>query len=1390
MRKITSGITLFILVLGLFSTAFAKKVRVSLLFVHYSVGHQMVYDGYCAYPYNRPFSGTLDTMTVAVGSDTAEIVFRDYNMNYEGSGPISDTIQSCNGPVRLPDYNYDLISGSYNRMKIWNSWDGVTNQFAGFVEEFWNVPGKEDSVFWKMFREHQVPGTSGDSATEHYDLIMVKNPYICWSFMTPAQADSIRTFYEIVRDSAANHPETRFCLVFGTPRNLYDTIDDSAQAKITYELATWFASDSFFVHENEGPYQNLWKYDSYRLLCETSAGAINRYCLKSEYAAGPGNSHLSLEGARVSQDSLLAFMRTAIEDILIIKGATGGQPNQPPVLAPIGPQATNAGSLLRFTVSSTDAESVPMLTSSAPPGGASFVDHGDGTGTFDWTPSTHHVGAHTVTFHATDDSAAVDSETVAITVSEITTNEPPILYPIGPRLVNEGSQLLFTVSATDTESIPTLTTSSLPGIAQFDDCGDGTGTFDWTPSFSDAGTYSVTFYATDDSLAVDSELVTITVSDVSTNQPPDLNPISSQSTTENIPIEFQVSATDNESVPELTASALPEGAAFFDSGSGTGSFAWRPDYSQAGTYSITFYATDDSAAVDSATVSITVVEAGNDAPVLQPIGAREVAVSEELAFTVSATDPDPGYPFLRANPLPGGATFSRLGNGLGEFQWTPNASQVGLHEVTFYALDEWLGIDSEIVDITVLNADNEPPGLAAIGPKSVDENVLLKFTVSATDPDGTVPTVSATPLPGSASFVDNGNGTGVFDWTPSFFDAGTYAVTFYADDGEAPDSEVVTIGVNDVNRPPSLNAVGPQFTEENVQLAFTVSAEDPDSTTPRMSVLGLPALAAFTDNGDGTGWFEWTPTYEQSGTYSVRFYAVDEMYSSVIDSETVSITVVNVNRPPVLTSIGSQTVVETEELIFTVSAVDPDGDVPVMTAVDLPSGAIFIDNGDGTGAFNWTPGLTQEGVYNVRFYARDMYSAADSETVTILVVDIGNRAPVLAPIGPQSTTENVALSFSVSATDPDATVPSLTMSNLPTGAVFIDHGNGTGSFTWTPTFFQSGDYEVVVYADDGELSDSEVVGITVQDAGNQLPVLSPIGDTSVIEGQELSFAVSASDIESTPALNASPLPPGASFVDNGDSTGSFEWTPVTGQAGDYGITFSAVDDSSAADSEIVSITVLEAVAENIHVADIVVDRIAVGAGLWQAQAFVTIADETGSLVQGAVVYGFFTRSDSREMSLPTDANGATLLNSASISNPPLDWCFRVISVAKAGEVYDENQNDVTVACESGPVAKTDTEGFDGRHNRASAPTQYTLDQNHPNPFNPTTAISFGLPRSSYVSLRIYNVAGQLVAELVHDRLAAGYHTYEWDASHVASGVYLYRLASDEYVDTKKMLLLK
>ena len=88
------------------------------------------------------------------------------------------------------------------------------------------------------------------------------------------------------------------------------------------------------------------------------------------------------------------------------------------------------------------------------------------------------------------------------------------------------------------------------------------------------------------------------------------------------------------------------------------------------------------------------------------------------------------------------------------------------------------------------------------------------------------------------------------------------------------------------------------------------------------------------------------------------------------------------------------------------------------------------------------------------------------------------------------------------------------------------------------------------------------------------------------------------------------------------------------------------------------------------------------------------------------------------------------------------------------------------------------------------PTEYTLYQNFPNPFNPITTIKYDLPNAGEVSLIIYDILGRRVKQLVNDKQQPGRYEIKFDASNLASGVYIYQLITDKYINAKKMILLK
>ena len=122
-------------------------------------------------------------------------------------------------------------------------------------------------------------------------------------------------------------------------------------------------------------------------------------------------------------------------------------------------------------------------------------------------------------------------------------------------------------------------------------------------------------------------------------------------------------------------------------------------------------------------------------------------------------------------------------------------------------------------------------------------------------------------------------------------------------------------------------------------------------------------------------------------------------------------------------------------------------------------------------------------------------------------------------------------------------------------------------------------------------------------------------------------------------------------------------------------------------------------------------------------------------------------------------------------------------------VANYNSNTVSVFRNVGYVTKV-TFGVE-------IPNNYSITQNYPNPFNPTTTIRFGLPNESYVKLEIYNSLGQLVDEVVNEKLNASFYEVNWNALNHPTGLYFYKIEAidvanpnNKLIQTRKMMLVK
>ena len=791
--------------------------------------------------------------------------------------------------------------------------------------------------------------------------------------------------------------------------------------------------------------------------------------------------------------------------------------------------AENAQLTVNVTASDPDGQAITSLTASGLPTGATFTPNGsNSSGTLSWRPGYAQSGSYAITFTATNTLSR--SATTQVTVTNV--DRAPVVTAPSSASVAEGALLTINITAADPDSqaITSLTATNLPTGATFTpDPGNTSGTFTWTPGFTQAGSYNVTFRATNALTGTRTTQVSVT----NTNRPPVLTAPATATGTENalLTISFTASDPDGANINSLTASGLPAGATFSaTSGNSVGTMTWTPNFTQAGTYSVIFTASNSLTTRDTTVITI------NDTdrpPVASAAPTASVAENAPLTVNVTASDPDAqAITSLIATNLPPGATFTPgPGNTAGTLSWTPDFTQSGSHSITFTASNALSG--SATTQVTVTNVDRAPV-VTAPPTASAVANTPLSVYVSATDPDAqAITSLTASGLPAGATFTpDAGNTSGTLSWTPSFAQSGNHVVSFTATNALSG-SATTQITVTQSDRGPVVTAPATATGAENALLTVNVSAADPDGDAiTALGASGLPAGATFTPGaGNLTGTLSWTPDFTQSGSYTVSFTATNALSGSA----TTQITISGTDRAPVVTAPPAASGAESQLLTVQVSAADPDGEaIASLTAADLPPGATFTPGpGNTTGTLSWTPGFAHSGSYAVSFTATNALSGSATTQVTVQGTD---RAPVVSAPDTVIVVEGELLTVNITLADPDGeSVDSVTVTGLPVGATFTPgSGNTTASLTWIPADGQAGSRAVVFTAHNAMTGSAttvvEVTGSTLDVPGEAAVRLAPrVLPNPIRRSGQLRFGISRD---------------GAVRVDIFDVTGRLVATPM------------------------------------------------------------------------------------------------------------------------------------------------------------------------------------------------------------------------------------------------------
>ena len=617
------------------------------------------------------------------------------------------------------------------------------------------------------------------------------------------------------------------------------------------------------------------------------------------------------------------------------------------------------------------------------------------------------------------------------------------------------------------------------------------------------------------------------------------------------------------------------------------------------------------------------------------------------------------------------------------------------------------------------------------------------------------------------------------------------------------------------------------YVAEKESLELHVYATDPNGNHISISVENAPSTALFSDLGNGEAKFLWMPEYlgamsAAHSPYELFFVAKDESSSTKMR---VLINVTNVNRNPELFVPDSLEATVGSPLIFQIRTKDLDSEKVDLRILNPPPSMNF----DGaTSIFNWVPQISDTGLCIIKFRATDQSGG---------VCLAETKISVLPP-----SVFNLSLGVKQALLGTEVEIPVNLKNSDPVAGMELCIRFDPLEFTFlgvSRTGCRTSDWEYFTYKEKtlGQFSLIKIVGIA--DFPNQhgaLP-LSPDSGTIV----NLSFRLTTD-----PYLNGFLLPLefySGDFSDNTISTSRGKFIPrpeinATGggvllvasgtRLGDInqnGMAYEVGDavtlvaylsgkktlnSQQLINSDVNQDGRMGTLSDLVFLITHIIEGLAPDGGnnpegepvmakIKQEPLHTSISLDSDIPVGGAVVILKGEGLKAENLKLSPEVQGLDLYTSQVGDE------FRVLVISPDSKPLPSGEKSLLVydgeGLDSVSFSVSDQEGrlmkVDRQYENNTLPTKYTLYQNYPNPFNPETVIKYAVSGGglTQVSLKIYNVVGQLVKTLVDEQQMPGEYSQTWNGKDeknqdIASGMYFYKLKVADYTETKKMVLLR
>jgi hypothetical protein len=755
-----------------------------------------------------------------------------------------------------------------------------------------------------------------------------------------------------------------------------------------------------------------------------------------------------------------------------------------------------------------------------------------------------------------------------------------------------------------------------------------------------------------------------------------------------------------------------------------------------GTYTVTAKAYDDNNAVTTSS-AITITVAANQAPTVSITApANNATYLAPASFTISATASDADGSIAKVEFYNGATLLGTATTTPYNYSWTNVA--VGTYTITAKAYDN-LGLTTISSAITVKVNANQAPTVSITAPANnaiyvAQANIAL--TATAADADGSVAKVEF--YNGATLLGQSTTSPYTYSWTN--VGAGTYTITAKAYDnlGASTTSSAITIQVNG-NQNPTVSITSPANNATFISpatITINATASDIDGTVSKVDFYNGTTLLG-TDNSSP---YSYTWSGVTAGTYTITAKATDDKNGTTTSS---AITVV-VNNPNVAPTVSitspanNASFVAPSDITITTNASDFDGSI---SKVEFYNGATLLGTVT-SGPYNYVWSGVTAGTYTITAKAYDNQNTSTTSSAITVKVNV-DQNPTISIIATSNNPNSV--SISVNASDPDGTVSKVEYYD---GTTKI--GESTSSpftFTWSNVPAGSHTITAVAIDDKGGKTTSNPITVTVVNP-NQSPtvsITSPVNNSGYTEPATITIQANASDPDGT--IQKVEFYNGT--IKLGESTSSpfgYTWSGVI--AGTYTITAKAYDNQNAITTS-APVTVIV----NANQAPTVSITSPADQDKFNENATITITaaanDPDGSIQKVEFYFG------------------ATYLGDATSAPYSITWQnVPAGTYTLTAKAYD-NLNEVTTSTGVTIYVQT-VSGIDDSLSLKNAIKVY------PNPVYTDLNIEFSVINRGAVSMKLYDVKGNVVKVIKEDNFDQGHFTLHDDLSALPDGVYLLR----------------